>query len=133
MGFPKTLQNWASPTRDPMSPKVGALKVWCLCSKSSGAVVTCRSRKTLGRGGGGVPRPSFLGCTPCPWGKIVSVQKTLGAPHPIDFLLHTPGSNDLIGSRVNLKEKLQLMWQHNPPVTQGNEVVVGISIDGTKL
>ena len=50
-GFPKTPQNWASPTRDPMSPKVGALKVWCLCSKSSGAVVTCRSRKTLGRGG----------------------------------------------------------------------------------
>ena len=25
------------------------------------------------------------------------------------------------------------MWQHNPPVTQGNQVLVGISIDGTKL
>ena len=25
--------------------------MWRLCSKSSGAVVTCRSRKTLGRGG----------------------------------------------------------------------------------
>ena len=50
-GFPKTPRNWASPTRDPTSPKVGALKVWCLCSKSLGAVVTCRSRKTLGRGG----------------------------------------------------------------------------------
>ena len=50
--------------------------------------------------------------------QIVSVRKTLGAPHPIDFLLHTPGGNDLIGSRVNLKEKLQLMWQHNPPVTK---------------
>ena len=25
------------------------------------------------------------------------------------------------------------MWQHNPPVTQGNRVLVGISIDGTKL
>ena len=24
------------------------------------------------------------------------------------------------------------MWQHNPPVTQGNQVLVGISIDGTK-
>ena len=50
-GFPKTLQNSASPTRDPTSPKVGALKVGCLCSKTSGAAVTCRSRKTLGRGG----------------------------------------------------------------------------------
>ena len=69
----------------------------------------------------------------CPWAKIFSVRKTLGAPHPIDFLLHTPGGNDFMGSRVNLKEKLQLMWQHNPPVTQGNQVLVGISIDGTKL
>ena len=69
----------------------------------------------------------------CPWAKIVSVQKTLGAPHPIDFSLQTSGGNDLIGSRVNLKEKLQLMWQHAPPVTQGNHVLVGISIDGTKL
>ena len=68
-----------------------------------------------------------------PWAKIFSVRKTLGAPHPIDFLLHTPGGSDLIGSSVNLKEKLQLMWQHNPPVTQGNQVLVGISIDGTKL
>ena len=25
------------------------------------------------------------------------------------------------------------MWQHTPPVTQGNQVLVGISIDGTKL
>ena len=25
------------------------------------------------------------------------------------------------------------MWQNNPPVTQGNQVLVGISIDGTKL
>ena len=69
----------------------------------------------------------------CPWAKMVSVRKTLGAPHPIDFVLHTPGGGDLIGSRVNLKEKLQLMWQHNPTVTQGNHVSVGISIDGTKL
>ena len=53
----------------------------------------------------------------CPWAKIVSMRKTLGAPHPIDFSLESPGCNDLIGSRVNLKEKLQLMWQHNPPVT----------------
>ena len=68
-----------------------------------------------------------------PWAKVVSVRKTLGAPHPIDFVLHTPGGSDLIGSKVNLKEKLQLMWQHNPPVTQGNQVLVGISIDGTKL
>ena len=65
--------------------------------------------------------------------QIVSVRKTLGAPHPIYFLLQTPGGNDLIGSRVNLKEKLQLMWQHNPPVTQDNQVLVGISIGGTKL
>ena len=69
----------------------------------------------------------------CPWAKFVSVRKTLGAPHPIDFLLHTPGGNGLIGSRVNLKEKLQLMWQDKPPVTQGNQVLVGISTDGTKL
>ena len=69
----------------------------------------------------------------CPWAKIVSVRKTLGAPHPIDFVLHTPGGSDLIGSKVNLKEKLQLIWQHNPPVTQGNQVLVGISNDGTKL
>ena len=69
----------------------------------------------------------------CPWAKIVSVRKTLGAPHPIDCLLHTPGGNDLIGSTVNLKEKLQLMWQHNPPVTQGNQVLAGICIDGTTL
>ena len=69
----------------------------------------------------------------CPWAKIVSVRKTLGAPHPIVFSLHTPGGNDLIGSRVNLKEKLQLMWQHKPPVTQGNQVLVGISVDGTKI
>ena len=45
----------------------------------------------------------------CPWPNIVSVRKTLGAPHPIDFVLHTPGGSKLIGSRVNLKEKLQLM------------------------
>ena len=64
----------------------------------------------------------------CPWAKIVCVRKTLGALHPIDFSLHTPGSNDLIGSRVNLKEKLQLIWQHNPPVTQGNQVLVGIPL-----
>ena len=32
-----------------------------------------------------------------------------------------------------MKDKLQLMWHNNPPVTQGNQVVVGISIDGTKL
>ena len=69
----------------------------------------------------------------CPWAKIVSMRKTLGAPHPIDFVLHTPGRSELIGSRVNLKEKLQLMWQHNPPVTQAYQVLVGISIDGTKL
>ena len=69
----------------------------------------------------------------CPWAKIVSVRKTLVAPHPIHFVLHTPGGSDLIGSRVNLKEKLQLMWQHNPPVTQRNQILVGISIDGTKL
>ena len=69
----------------------------------------------------------------CPWAKIVSVRKTLGAPHPIDFSLETPGGNDLIGSRVNLTQKLQLMWQQNHPVTQGNQVLVGISIDGTKL
>ena len=59
--------------------------------------------------------------------------KDLGCPHPIDFVLHTPGGSELIGSRVNMKEKLQLMWQHNTAVTQGNEVLVGISIDGTKL
>ena len=69
----------------------------------------------------------------CPWAKIVSVRKTLGAPEHIDLLLHTPGGNDLIGSRVDLKEKVQLMWKHNPLVTQGNQVLVGISIDGTKL
>ena len=69
----------------------------------------------------------------CSWEKIVSVRKTLGAPHSIDFVLHTPGGGDLIGSRVNLKEKVHLMWQHNPLVTQGNQVLVGISIDGTKL
>ena len=69
----------------------------------------------------------------CPWAKIGSVRKTLGAPDPIDFALHTPGGSELIGSRVNVKEKLQLMWQHNPPVTQGYQVLVGISIDGTKL
>ena len=69
----------------------------------------------------------------CPCAKIVSVRKTLGAPNRIDFVLHTPGGSDLIGSRVNLKEKLQLMWQNNRPGTQGNQVLVGISIDGTKL
>ena len=69
----------------------------------------------------------------CPWAKIVSVRKTLGVSHPIDFVLHTPGGSDLIRSRVNLKEKLQLMWQRNPPVTQGPKVLVGTSIDGTKL
>ena len=69
----------------------------------------------------------------CPWAKIVSVRKTLGAPHPIDFVLQPPGGSDVIGSRVNLTEKLQRMWPHNPPVTQGNQVLVGISIDGTKL
>ena len=40
----------------------------------------------------------------CPWAKILSVPKTLGAPHPIDFGLHTPGGSELIGFRVNLKE-----------------------------
>ena len=30
----------------------------------------------------------------CPWAKIVSPRKTLGAPHPIDFSLQTPGNND---------------------------------------
>ena len=69
----------------------------------------------------------------CPWAKIVSGRKTLGAPHPIDFVLHTPDGSDLIRSRVNSKDKLQLMWQHNPPVTQGNQVLVAISIDGTQL
>ena len=69
----------------------------------------------------------------CRWAKIVSVRKTLGAPHPIDFVLHTPGGSDFIASRVNVKEKLQLMWQNKPPVTQGNQVLVGISIDGTKV
>ena len=68
----------------------------------------------------------------CRWSKIVFVQKTLGPLHPIDFVLHTPGGSDLIRSRVNVKETPQLMWQNNPPVTQGNQVVVGISIDGTK-
>ena len=63
----------------------------------------------------------------------MSVRKTLGATHSIDFVLNTPGGSDLIGSRVNMKEKLHLMWRNNPPVTQGNKVVVGISIDGTKL
>ena len=29
----------------------------------------------------------------CPWAKIVSVRKTLGAPHPIDFVLHTTGGS----------------------------------------
>ena len=67
----------------------------------------------------------------CLWAKILCMRKTLGAPHPIDFVLHTPGGSDLIGCRVNLK--LQLMWQHNPPVTQGNQVLVGISIDGPIL
>ena len=68
----------------------------------------------------------------CPWSKILLVRKALGAPHLLDFVLHTPGGSDLIGSRVNPKEKLHLMWQKNPPVTQGNQVVLGISIDGTK-
>ena len=68
-----------------------------------------------------------------PLGKIVSVRNTFGAPHPIDFVLRTHGGSDLIGSRVKLKEKLQLMWQNNPPLTQGNQVLVGISIDGTKV
>ena len=39
----------------------------------------------------------------------------------------------VVGSRVILREKLQLMWHHNPRVTQGNQVLVGISTDGTKL
>ena len=42
----------------------------------------------------------------CPWSKIVSVRKTLGAPHPMDCVLHTPGGSHLIGCTVNLKEKL---------------------------
>ena len=67
----------------------------------------------------------------CRWAKV-SVQMTLGAPHQNDFVLHTPGGSDLIWSRVNLKAKLQHMWQHNPPVTQCNQVLVGISIDGTQ-
>ena len=94
--------------------------------------VLCESRKE----GQSVRRLHYSRSTSawyCPWAKIVSVRKTLGAPHPIDFSLQTPGGNDLIGSRVNVKEKLQLMWQHNPPVTQGNQVLVGISIAGTKL
>ena len=69
----------------------------------------------------------------CPWARILSVRKTFGAPHRIDFVLLTPGGSYWIGSRVNLKEKLQLMWQHNPPVTQGSHVLVGIPIDGTTL
>ena len=46
----------------------------------------------------------------CPWAKSVSVRKSLGAPHPIDFVLHTLGGGEFFGSRVNLKEELQLMW-----------------------
>ena len=61
------------------------------------------------------------------------MRKTLCAPHPIDFVLQNPGGSDLIGSREHLKEKLQVMWQNNPSVTQGNQVLVGISIGGSKL
>ena len=68
----------------------------------------------------------------CPWAKIMFVRKPSGAPQPIDFVLHTPSGSDLIWSRLNLKEKVELLWQHNPPVTQGNQVLVGTSIDGTK-
>ena len=68
-----------------------------------------------------------------PMGENCLRAKDFGFPPPIDFLLHTPGRNDLIGSKVNPKEKLQPMWQHNPPVTQRNQVLMGISIDGTKL
>ena len=68
----------------------------------------------------------------CPQANIVSARKTLGGPEPIHFVLHTPGCIDLIWSRVNLKEKLQLTWQKNPPITQENHVLVGISTDGTK-
>ena len=50
----------------------------------------------------------------CPWAKMVSVRETLGAPRPIDFVWHTPGGSDLIGSGVSLKEKLQLIRHHNP-------------------
>ena len=63
----------------------------------------------------------------CTWSKIVFLRKALGAPHPIDSVLIAAGGSDLIGSRVNVNEKLQLMWQNNPPVTQGNQLVVGIS------
>ena len=68
----------------------------------------------------------------CPSAKGVSAQKTLGGPQPIDLGLYTPFGNDWIWSRGNLKEKVQLMWQNNPPVTQGNHVLGGISTDGTK-
>ena len=81
-------------------------------------VVLCESRKE----GQSVRRLWYSRSTStwyCPWAKIMSVRKTLGAPNPIDFVLHTPGGSDLIGSRVNLKEKLQVMWQNNRPVTQG--------------
>ena len=64
----------------------------------------------------------------CPWSKIVSVRKTLGAPHPIGFDLRTPGGTHLIGSWVIPKEKLQLMWQNNPAVTPGKQVVVGVPL-----
>ena len=64
-----------------------------------------------------------------PIGENCLRAKDLGCFPALDFLLHTPGGNDLIGYRVNLKEKLQLMWQHNPPVAQGKQVLVGIFID----
>ena len=35
----------------------------------------------------------------CPLAKNVSVRETLGAPHPVDFSLETPGGNDLIGCK----------------------------------
>ena len=50
----------------------------------------------------------------CPWAKIVSVRKTLRPPHPIKFVLHTPGNSDLIGSTVNLKESCSLCRSITP-------------------
>ena len=39
----------------------------------------------------------------CPWAKTVSMRKTLCAPIPIDFVLHTPGGSDFVGSKGNWK------------------------------
>ena len=54
----------------------------------------------------------------CPWAKIVSVRKTLGAPHPIEFPLQTAGGDDLIGSRVNLKRSCSLCGSIPPGNTR---------------